>query len=137
MKAHLFRFALPAFCLMAAQLPGQQPVAEPAGPSYYQTSSYIKVAPIFEERIKRGEMSGWNYSTKLLPSGSETAYSARTADVFPTWEAAFKTLSSGRELFTKVHPGKKFEETMGNMSKMRDHAKRELWVVVERVEKKK
>lgn len=93
--------------------------------------------PMFEERIKRGEMSGWNYSVRVVPAGTETAHSARTADIFPTWEAAFKPLSSGQELFAKIHPGKNANEVMGNMSKMRDHAKRELWVVVERVEKKK
>ena len=270
MKAHLLRFALPAFCLIAAQLSGQQPAPQNSETAFYQSSTYIKVAPgksnewlqlvrdtsmkvaqmradageitvwtllrsvmpagqearadyaihevsvgaprepsslatalqkagvtmssaevnakrnslstlvaielwrprvrlgagqkghyvyvnhmkvhdaaafndfelniqrpMFEERIKRGEMSGWNYSTKVLPSGTDTAYTARTADIFPTWEAAFKTMSSGRELFAKVHPGKDASKVMGNMSKMRDHAKRELWVVVERVEKKK
>ena len=270
MKVNMLRFALPAFCLIAAQLPGQQPAQQNTGPSYYQTSTYIKVAPgkstewlqllrdtsmkvaqmradageiavwtvlrsvmpageearadyaihevtigaprqpssmatalqkagvtmsaaeltakrnslstlvavemwrprvrlgagqkghyvyvnhmkvhdaaafnefelniqrpMFEERIKRGEMSGWNYSTKVLPTGTDTAYTVRTADIFPSWEAAFKTMSSGRDLFAKVHPGKNFGEVMGNMSKMRDHAKRELWVIVERVEKKK
>lgn len=275
MKASMLRFALPAFCLFAAQLSGQQPSQPADGPSYFQTSTYIKVAPgkstewlqlvrdtsmkvaqmradageitvwtllrsvmpagqearsdfaihevtvgaprepssmtttsmttalqkagvtmsaaeitakrsslstlvasemwrprvrlgaaqkghyvyvnhmkvhdaaafnefelniqrpIFEERIKRGEMSGWNYSTKILPAGTDTAHTARTADIFPSWEAAFKTMSPGREVFAKVHPGKNIDEVMGNMSKMRDHAKRELWVVVERVEKKK
>jgi hypothetical protein len=270
MKANMLRFALSAFCVFAAQLPAQQPTQQPEGPSYYQTSTYIKVAPgkstewlelvrntsmkvaqmradageitvwtllrsvmpsgqearadyaihevtvgaprepssmttalqkagvtmssaelsskrnslstlvavelwrprvrlgaakkghylyvnhmkvhdaaafhefelniqrpMFEERIKRGEMSGWNYSTKLLPAGTDTPYTARTADIYPSWEAAFKAMSSGRELFARVHPDKKIDEVMGNMSKMRDHAKRELWVVVERVEKKK
>jgi hypothetical protein len=56
--------------------------------------------------------------------------------MFPTWEAAFKNRSM-QEMFTKVHPGKNYQEESARMGKIRDIARRELWVVVERVEKQK
>jgi hypothetical protein len=92
--------------------------------------------PIFEERVKRGEMSGWSYATRLLPVGSDIPYNAYTADIFPSWDAAFKTMSSGADVFAKVHAGKNAQEVMSGMSKLRDHARRELWVVVERFDAK-
>jgi hypothetical protein len=91
--------------------------------------------PIFEERVRRGEMSGWLYATRVLPAGTDIAYRAHTADMFPTWEAAFRRMSSPTEIFEKVHPGKNYGEVMSNLPKLRDHARRELWTVVERVER--
>lgn len=88
--------------------------------------------PMFIERIKRGEMSGWTYGTKVLPAGTEVPYTAYTVDAFPSWEAAFKQMSPAQEIFAKVHPGKNAQEVMGKLGTLRDHLRRELWVVVER-----
>lgn len=92
--------------------------------------------PIFDARVKQGDLSGWLYATKVLPSGTEAPYQALTADMFPTWKSAFSAWSSSRDLFAKVHPGKDYNQTMGELNKLRDLARRELWMVVERVEKK-
>lgn len=92
--------------------------------------------PLAEEWVKQGAMSGWIFATKTLPSGSETAYQAYSADMFPTWEAAFKSRSL-EDAFKKVHPGKSAQEAMTGINKAREIARRELWIVVERVEKKK
>lgn len=272
MKASMLRFALPAFCLLAAQLPGQQSTQPPAAPSYSQTLTYLKVAPgksneflrvtreegmkvaqvradageiitwtllrsvfpageearadyvisvisegppraptgssgleanlkkagiamssneywarrdgvvsrvaselwrirervaapqkghyiylnfmkvsdatayndfeakvwrpMAEAWVKEGSMSGWLFATKVLPGGSDTAYSAYSADMHPTWDAAFAARSM-QAMFEKVHPGKSYQEASSSMPKLRSLAKRELWVVVERVEKSK
>lgn len=90
--------------------------------------------PMAESWVKEGAMSGWLYATKILPSGAETAYASYSADMFPTWEAAFASRSM-RTAFEKVHPGKSYQEAVDAMPKLRSLAKRELWVVVERVEK--
>jgi hypothetical protein len=90
--------------------------------------------PLAEEWVKQGAMSGWIFATKMLPAGSDTVYTAYSADMFPSWQATF-TSRPGRPIFEKVHPGKNYDEAMAEMSKMRSLAQRELWVVVERVEK--
>jgi hypothetical protein len=92
--------------------------------------------PIAEEWVKQGKMSGWIFSTKVLPSGTDTTYSAYSADMFPSWEAAFASRSA-QDVFAKVHAGKNYQDTMSPMSKLRSLARREMWVVVERVEKKR
>lgn len=92
--------------------------------------------PLAEEWVKQGAMSGWIFATKVLPAGTETPYSAYSADMFPTWEAAFAARST-QSAFEKVHKGKNYQEFAGSFQKLRDLARRELWVVVERVEKKK
>ena len=90
--------------------------------------------PMAEQRAKDGEMSGWIFATKLLPSGDATPYRFYTADMFPTWAAAFKNWSA-EDLFKKVHPGKNIDEAFANLEKLRSLAMRELWVVTERVAK--
>lgn len=92
--------------------------------------------PLAEAWVKEGSMSGWLYATKILPTGSDTAYTAYSADMYPTWDAAFASRSM-QATFEKVHPGKSYQEASAAMPKLRDLAKRELWVVVERVEKTK
>lgn len=92
--------------------------------------------PMAESWVKEGAMSGWIYATKILPSGTDTVYSAYSADMYPTWEAAFVTRSM-QATFEKIHPGKSYQEASATMPKLRSLAKRELWVVVERVEKSK
>ena len=92
--------------------------------------------PIAESWVKDGSMSGWIYATKILPSGSDTVYSSYSADMFPTWEAAFASRPLQPQ-FEKIHPGKSYAEASASMGKLRSLAKRELWVVVERVEKAK
>jgi len=92
--------------------------------------------PMAEEIVKQGFMSGWLYSTKMLPTGSETPYTAMTVDMFPTWEAAFANFDF-EGIFKKVHPGRSLDDTMVQMEKLRSIAKRELWVIEERIEKKK
>lgn len=92
--------------------------------------------PIAESWVKEGAMSGWLYATKILPSGSDTVYAAYSADMFSTWEAAFASRPLQAK-FEKVHPGKSYQEASASMGKLRSLAKRELWMVVERVEKSK
>lgn len=92
--------------------------------------------PMAESWVKEGAMSGWLYATKILPTGTDTAYSAYSADMYPTWEAAFASRPM-QAAFEKVHPGKSYLEASTSMPKLRSLAKRELWVVVERVEKSK
>lgn len=91
--------------------------------------------PMAEEWVKQGDLSGWIYATKMLPTGSDTAYSAYSSDMFPTWAAVFKARPA-QAVFEKAHSGKNFDLVMAAVPKLRDLAKRELWVVVERVTKK-
>jgi hypothetical protein len=90
--------------------------------------------PIAERLVKDGAISGWMSAAKMLPDGSETGYRFYTVDMYPSWAALFKP-GALRTVFEQVHAGKNFEETMGQMEKLRTIAVRELWVVVERVAK--
>ena len=90
--------------------------------------------PLADEWVKQGAMSGWIYATKMLPGGTETPYTAYSADMFPTWKAAFEARSM-QPIFAKVHPGKSYDDAAASIPKLRSLARRELWVVVERVEK--
>jgi hypothetical protein len=90
--------------------------------------------PIAAAAVKHGDMSGWIYSVKMLPSGTDTVYSAYTGDMFPSWEAAFKNRSI-EQAFAEAHPGKNIDATFEGMDKLRSLGQRELWTVVERVEK--
>lgn len=92
--------------------------------------------PLAEEWVKQGAMSGWIFATKMLPSGTDTEYSAYSADMFSTWEAAFAARSI-EPLFAKIHAGKSYQEFTASVPKLRSLARRELWTVVERVEKRK
>jgi len=115
----------------------------------YMTVNYMKVpnqkkyddfernvwSPLSKEWIKQGAMTGWLYATKMAPSGSDEAYTVRTVDMYPSLEAVYADRKFD-ETFAKVHPGKKVDEVMGDLNKLRDLARRELWRVVERVTKK-
>jgi hypothetical protein len=92
-------------------------------------------SPLSQEWIKQGAMTGWLYATKMLPGGSETVYTARTVDMYPSLEAVFASRKFD-ETFAKVHPGKKVDEVMNGLDKLRELGRRELWRVVERVTKK-
>jgi len=92
--------------------------------------------PMAEEWVKQGAMSGWIFATKVLPGGTDTTYSAYSADMFPTWEAAF-AVRPPQPVFEKVHPGKKYDQLSAELAKLRNLGRRELWEIVERVEKKK
>jgi hypothetical protein len=90
--------------------------------------------PMAEEWAKQGAMSGWIFATKMLPAGTETPYTAYSADMFPSWKAAFDARNT-QATFEKVHPGKKYQDFADSIPKLRELARRELWVVVDRVVK--
>lgn len=106
----------------------------------HKMADYVKFEndvwkPLAEEWVKEGAQSGWLFSTSFLPGGTEVKYQAVSADIYPSWEALFKT-RSGADTFKKVHPGKNYNEVMGSMSGLRDLARRELFVIEQRVAKK-
>lgn len=92
-------------------------------------------SPMTKEWIKQGALTGWIYATKIMPAGSESPYTAYTADMFTSMEAALGA-HSYEEVFAKVHPGKKVDDVFADADKARNIAKRELWEVIERVTKK-
>ena len=91
--------------------------------------------PMAEAWVKEGSQSGWVFATKVLPSGTDTAYAAYSADIYPSWDAAFKQRST-QATFEKIHTGKNYQQTMDRGFKLRDLARRELLVILERVAKK-
>jgi hypothetical protein len=91
--------------------------------------------PMAEEWVKEGSLSGWVFSTKVMPSGTDTVYAAYSADMFPSWDAAFKTRPM-QAMFNKVHAGKNYQQTTARLTKLRDLARRELLVVEDRVTKR-
>ncbi len=90
--------------------------------------------PMADTMVKEGAMSSWVFATKMYPSGTETAYAAYSADVFPTWEAAMRPRNN-QAAFEKAHPGKNYQQTMTRLGKLRELAQRQLFVVADRVSK--
>ena len=88
--------------------------------------------PLAEEMIKDGLMKAWSFNTLVLPGGTDVRITAVTADVIGSWEAVFKQ-NSLADTWKKVHPGKNIDQTMAEAAKLRDLARRDLYVVQERV----
>jgi hypothetical protein len=88
--------------------------------------------PVAEVMIKDGLMKSWSFHTLVLPSGTDVRITAVTADVIGSWEAVFKQ-NSLADCWKKAHPGKDLDKTMEDVSKLRDLARRDLYVVQERV----
>ena len=61
-----------------------------------------------EEMIKRGSITGWVFGTKRFPVGTDTAYQAYSANIYPNFEAAFGDQGM-RDVFDKVHPNQNIE----------------------------
>jgi hypothetical protein len=101
---------------------------------YYKFETEIW-RPLAEAWIKEGTQSGWQFSTLLLPGGTDVKYAARSVDIYPSWEATFKARNP-QEIFKKAHPDKDYQQTMGSLTKLRDLAQRDLMVIEERVAKK-
>ncbi|MCC6369160.1 MAG: hypothetical protein IT165_37025 [Bryobacterales bacterium] len=88
--------------------------------------------PMAEQWIKEGSMSGWVMNVAVLPGGTDLKYAALSVDIFPNWEATFKPRNT-RSMFSNVHTGKNYQETMAGLSKLRDLARRELSVIEDMV----
>lgn len=101
---------------------------------YYKFETEIW-RPLAEAWIKEGTQSGWQFSTLLLPGGTDVKYAARSVDIYPSWEATFKARNP-QDIFKKAHPDKDYQQTMAGLSKLRDLAQRDLMVIEERVGKK-
>jgi len=71
-------------------------------------------------------------TTLFLPSGAEAKYQAVSVDVFPNWNAVFTPLNM-EETFKKIHPDKDIQQTFSEIGKARTLARRELYVVQERL----
>ena len=103
----------------------------------HKMADYVKFErevwkPMAEQWTKEGAQSGWGFSVAMLPAGTDVKYAALSADIYPSWEAVFKTRSLST-MFNKVHAGKNYDELVGQMGKLRDLARRELLVVEEKV----
>lgn len=106
----------------------------------HNTPEYIKFEnevwrPLAAQWIKEGAQSGWIFATAMLPGGTDLKYPAYSADIYPNWKATFQARNTA-EIFKKAHPGKDAQETMANLGKLRDLARRELLVIEERISKK-
>jgi hypothetical protein len=88
--------------------------------------------PLAESMIKEGGLKAWSFNTLVLPSGTDVHITAVSADIFGSWEAVFKQ-NALADSWKKVHPGKNLDQTMDGLSKLRDLARRDLFVVQERV----
>jgi hypothetical protein len=90
-----------------------------------------------ESMVKDGKMTGWLFGLKQLPGGTDVKYTAMTADMFATAEAALN-FGGGvmQEAFKKAHPSKDYQQEFSRVGKLRNLAQRHLFIVDERVTKK-
>jgi len=103
------------------------------GPGYSKFESEVW-RPMAEGWVKEGSQSAWVVASRVVPSGTDLAYAAYSADIYPNWTAVFKPRNT-QAMFGKVHGGKDYQETMGKLGALRDLARRELYVVVDRTAK--
>ncbi len=121
-----------------------------SGKGYYAVRNFMRVKdsagytayvnsvakPLAGERIKGGSLSGWGLLTKVFPSGTDTAYSVYTVDIFSSWDAVFAT-PAYQAAVDKFAPGKSAEALLLEASKYRDLGAHDLWVIEERISKNK
>ena len=93
--------------------------------------------PMAETMVKDGKMTGWLFGLKQLPGGTDVKYTAMTADMFATADAALN-FGGGvmQAAFEKAHPGKDYQQDFGRVAKLRNLAQRHMFIVDERVAKK-
>ena len=103
------------------------------GPAYFRFENDVW-RPMAEGWIKEGLQSAWIVGSRFLPSGTDLPYAAYSADVFPNWAAVFKSRNA-QAMFDKVHAGQNYQDTMSRLTTLRDLARRELYVIVDRVSK--
>jgi len=75
--------------------------------------------PFAESMVKDGVMRGWFLNLQAIPSGSDLKYQASTVDVYPSWDAYFKSGSGFAERFKKAHPDMDMNQTFDNYEKLR------------------
>lgn len=88
--------------------------------------------PMAESWIKSGKMRAWGVSVPVIPAGTDLKYQATTIDVYPSWEAIFDARPLV-ETFKTVHPNENIDQTFEKMGKVRDLARRELFVIDEKL----
>ena len=93
--------------------------------------------PMAESMVKDGKMTGWLFGLKQLPGGTDVKYTAMTADMFATADAALN-FGGGviQAAFEKAHPGKNYQKDFSRVATLRNLAQRQLFIVDERVTKK-
>jgi hypothetical protein len=80
--------------------------------NYMKTSNYDKWVdfekkvgkPMAEQSISDGFTCGWSVNALWFPWGSDLPYQGVTVDVFPDWNALFKSDPKFEENFNKAHP---------------------------------
>ena len=88
--------------------------------------------PMAEQWIKEGRMRAWRVNQLVLPAGTEVKYQITSVDVFPSWDAVFTPLGL-QDMMKKIHPDRDYAQTVGEIPKIRDLARRELYVVQNRI----
>jgi len=91
--------------------------------------------PMGEAWVKDGTFHAWLVMTPFLPSGTGLPYQLISADVFPTWEQAFR----GEEevnTWKRVHPEMTLQEAEERLGKLRDLDRRYFLTVQEKVVKR-
>jgi hypothetical protein len=88
--------------------------------------------PLAEAMIQSGTLKAWSFHTLVLPGGTDVPITAVSADVFGKWEALFQPTGT-QDAWKKAHPNRDYNEAFQSLPKLRDLARRELYVVEERV----
>jgi len=88
--------------------------------------------PMAEAWAKDHSQRGWVVAQPVLPSGTDLKYQAITADVFPSWDAAFAQRPVDKT-FKQIHPDKDIDKTFEKLGKVRDLALREFMVVEDKI----
>jgi len=88
--------------------------------------------PMGEAWVKDGTFHAWMVAVPFLPSGTGLPYQLISADVFPTWEQAFK----GEEeinTWKRVHPEMTLQQAEEKLVKLRDLDRRYFLTVQEKI----
>jgi hypothetical protein len=88
--------------------------------------------PMAESMVSDGVQRGWSVNVQVLPAGSDLKFQGVTVDIYPSWDAVFKSIGFA-ERFKKVHPDMEIGTTMENAEKVRTILSTQLFQVEDMV----
>ncbi len=100
----------------------------PGGAAEYQRLEREVWRPIHEERIRSGEMVGWDLYSVRFPGGVEQPYTHVTVD---TYGSLADLDRSGAAAVARVYPTRPLGELLAEANATRERVRTELWTRLE------
>lgn len=104
---------------------------EPGGQEAYEQLERELWMPVHEERIRSGEMAGWEFYRVSFPGGTSQEYTYVTVDHYDSLEDSQGGIEAVRPFFERVHPDMTPDEVGEQTGGARETVRTELWTRLE------